>query len=241
MKRILTVVLCLGLLLTASLPGLAADFNATGYPIVDETLTLTFVAPKAPLAPNYDEMELIQRLEAETNVQIIWENIPEADYQTAKNLILASGDLPDAFYKADFTDYDLITYGQAGLIIPLEDLIEEYAPNVKALFEQRPELRSMVTAPDGHIYSLPRAEEMGLVSTPFFLSINTTWLERLGLEMPETLEEFANVLRAFRDQDPNGNGIQDEIPFSFMFDWWCADIGDLFGPLVWLTTLSIAL
>ena len=56
------------------------------------------------------------------------------DYQTAKNLILASGDLPDAFYKADFTDSDLVTYGQVGLIIPLEDLIEEYAPNIKALF-----------------------------------------------------------------------------------------------------------
>lgn len=229
MKRVFTLVLCLGIVLSASLSGLAVSFNKTGYPIVDEKLTLKFVAPKAPLAPNYDEMELIKRLEEETNVHIIWENIPEADYQTAKNLILASGDLPDAFYKADFTDYDLVTYGQAGLIIPLEDLIEEYAPNIKALFEQRPELRSMVTAPDGHIYSLPRAEEMGLVSTPFFLSINTAWLERLGLEMPTTLEEFADVLRAFRDQDPNGNGIQDEIPFSFMFDWWCADIGDLFG------------
>ena len=82
---------------------------------------------------------------------------------------------------------------------------------------------------------------MGLVSTPFFLSINTTWLERLGLEMPETLEEFANVLRAFRDQDPNGNGIQDEIPFSFMFDWWCWTSAIFSRPLVWLTTLSIAL
>ncbi|RBW70861.1 ABC transporter substrate-binding protein [Bacillus taeanensis] len=204
-------------------------FNETGLPIVEEKITLNFVSPKAPLAPNYNKMEIVQQLEEMTNVHIQWNNIPGDGYQEKKNLLLASGDLPDAFYKAEFTDQDIVKYGQGGTIIPLEDLIDKYAPNIKKLFERRPELKSMVTAPDGHIYSLPRAEEMGLAAVPNFQSINKAWLDKLGLEMPTTLEEYHDVLKAFKEQDPNGNGKQDEIPLSFMYNFWTGNFGDMFG------------
>lgn len=203
--------------------------NKTGLPIVAEKVNLKFISPKAALAPNYGEMEIFKRLEASTNVHIDWDNIPDTDYLEKKNLLLASGDLPDAFYSTGFTDYDLITYGQDGTLIPLENLIEEYAPNLQKVLEKRPELKSMITAPDGHIYSLPRAEEMGLIPVPFFTSINKTWLDKLGLAVPTTTEEFYNVLKAFKEKDPNGNGKADEIPLSFMHMQWCMDIGDFFG------------
>jgi putative aldouronate transport system substrate-binding protein len=206
-----------------------ATFEKTGLPIVKEKVSLNIVAPKAPLAPDYSEMEIFKRLEKSTNVAIKWKNIPDTDYQEKKNLLLASGDLPDAFYGAQFTDYDLVTYGQNGTLIPLEDLIDEYAPNLKEVFKKRPEIERGITAPDGHIYSLPTAEEMGIGDTPFFPSINKKWLENLGLAMPTTLDEYTEVLRAFKTQDPNGNGKKDEIPLSFMHLWWCADIGDFFA------------
>lgn len=205
------------------------NFEATGLPIVKNKVTLNIVAPKAPLAPDYSEMEIFKRLEESTNVAIEWTNIPDTDYQEKKNLLLASGDLPDAFYGSQFTDYDLVTYGQNGTLIPLEDLIDKYAPNLKAVFEKRPEMKSGITAPDGHIYSLPTAEEMGIGDTPFFPSINKKWLDALGLAVPTTMDEYTEVLRAFKTQDPNGNGKQDEIPLSFMHLWWCADIGDFFA------------
>lgn len=207
--------------------GKTSNFNQSGLPIVDEKVTLKFVAPKAPLAPDFNEMELIQRIENETNVHIEWQNIPESNYDEKKNLLLASNDLPDAFYNAKFTDYDIVTYGASGALIPLEDLIDQYAPNLKAIFEKRPALKSMVTAPDGHIYTLPRAEEMGLIPVPFFTSINQSWLDKLNLPMPTTMDELYDTLVAFKTQDPNGNGKADEIPLSFMNNWWCADIGDL--------------
>ena len=50
--------------------------------------------------------------------------------------------------------------------------------------------------------------------------INKTWLENLGLEMPTTTEEFENVLKAFKDQDPNGNGVADETPLSGSITGW---------------------
>ncbi|WP_283153794.1 ABC transporter substrate-binding protein [Guptibacillus hwajinpoensis] len=207
----------------------SADFNEEGLPIVDDQVTLEFVSPKAPLAPKYDEMEIFNTLEDMTNVKIEWSNIPDDGYEEKKNLMLASGDLPDAFYSAKFTDLDIVKYGQNGTLIPLEDLIEEHAPNIQKLFEKRPELKSMVTAPDGHIYTLPRAEEAGLGAVPNFMTINKSWLDELGLEMPTTLDEYHDVLVAFKEKDPNGNGKQDEVPLSFMFNFWTGNFGDMFA------------
>ena len=102
---------------------------------------------------------------------------------------------------------------------------------MQAIFDERPELKAAVTASDGHIYALPNAEELGLGAVPFFWSINTAWLDELGLEMPTTVEQYHDVLVAFKTQDPNGNGKADEIPLSFINNWWCADIGDLFAAL----------
>ncbi|MCM3575589.1 ABC transporter substrate-binding protein [Mesobacillus subterraneus] len=206
-----------------------APFNETGLPIVDKEVTIEIVSSKAPLAPDYEEMQIFKDMEKATNVNIKWNNIPGEGYQEKKNLMLASGDLPDAFYQSGFTDHDLIKYGQDGTIIPLEDLIDKYAPNLKKLFEQRPELKKMVTAPDGHIYSLPRAEEMGLVGYPNMHIINKAWLDKLGLPIPKTWNEYVAALKAFKEKDPNGNGKQDEIPFTYYYNGWTGDLGDLFG------------
>lgn len=118
-------------------PDQDANFNKTGLPIVKEAVTLKMVSPKAALAPDYSKMEIFKRLEKQTNVKIDWENIPDTDFAEKKSLLLVSGDLPDAFYGAGFTDYDLINYGKDGTIIPLENLIDKYAPNLKTLLDRR--------------------------------------------------------------------------------------------------------
>ncbi|OIA99654.1 ABC transporter substrate-binding protein [Paenibacillus sp. LC231] len=210
-------------------PDQAANFNKTGLPIVNEPVSLKMVSPKAALAPEYSEMEIFKRLEAETNVKIEWENIPDTDFAEKKNLLLASGNLPDAFYGAGLSDYELVNYGEDGTILPLEDLIDQYAPNLKALLDRRPDIKSSITAPDGHIYGLPSWEENNLGTNPFFHVINKKWLDKLGLKMPQTLDEYTEALVAFKTQDPNGNGKPDEIPLSFMHMQWCMDIAGIFG------------
>ncbi|MDY8047448.1 ABC transporter substrate-binding protein [Paenibacillus polymyxa] len=210
-------------------PDQDANFNKTGLPIVKEAVTLKMVSPKAALAPDYSKMEIFKRLEKQTNVKINWENIPDTDFAEKKNLLLASGDLPDAFYGAGFTDYDLINYGKDGTIIPLEDLIDKYAPNLKALLDRRPDIKLAITAPDGHIYGLPSWEENKLDTNPFFHVINKNWLDKLGLKVPQTLDEYTQTLIAFKTKDPNGNGKADEIPLSFMHMQWCSDIAGIFG------------
>nr|WP_246183513.1 ABC transporter substrate-binding protein [Paenibacillus methanolicus] len=172
-------------------------------------------------------MTFFKTLEAQSNVQIEWNNIASDGYQEKKNLLLATDDLPDAFYNAQFSDYDLIKYGSEGTIIPLEDLIDKYMPNLKKLFEARPDLKAVVTAPDGHIYSLPYAEEMNLIGMPNQMFINKKWLDQLGLAVPTTLEEYHDALKAFKDNNVNGKGTV--IPLSWWFQGWCGNEGDLLG------------
>ncbi|GAA1701738.1 extracellular solute-binding protein [Microcella alkalica] len=212
---------------------LSADFgfNAEGLPIVDETLTLTFGGEKSALAPDYSEMELAQQWEADTNISIEWENLAGQVYQEKKNLMLASNELPDVLYNTGLSDAEVVQYGTSGTLIPLEDLIAEHAPILSALLEERPDIRAAITASDGHIYTLPSVEELGILQYPNFLFINTAWLEKLDIPMPTTIEEYRDALEAFKTLDPNGNGQADEIPLSFKPDHFCANPWDLIAAL----------
>ncbi|AJY74054.1 extracellular solute-binding protein [Paenibacillus beijingensis] len=217
--------------------GSAAEGNSAetlSFPL-KEKVTIKAVSPKTALAPSdFNELEIAKKIEQATNVHIEWNTIVDTDYQEKKNLLIAGGDLPEIFFGAGFTDSELMKYGKDGTIIPLNDLIEKHMPNLKALFEKRPDIKAIVTAPDGNIYSLPVGEELGsgqeeIGSNPDFLYINQDWLTKLGLQTPTTLDEYYNVLKAFKTQDPNGNGKPDEIPLTFMHAFWTGDIGYLFG------------
>jgi putative aldouronate transport system substrate-binding protein len=206
-------------------------FQEDGLPIVDETLTLTFGGSKSALAPDYSEMELVQQWEEDTNIAITWENLPDQVYQEKKSLMLASDDLPDVLYNSGLTDAEVVQNGTNGTLIPLESLIEEHAPTLSAILEERPDIRAAITASDGHIYTLPSVEELGILQYPNFLFINTAWLDTLGIPMPTTVEEYRDALEAFKTGDPNGNGQADEIPLSFRTDSFCANPWDLVAAL----------
>lgn len=219
--------------LVLTLGSLSAQ-NSIAFPLKEQA-TLTVVARKAPLAPDdYNTMTFPQKLEKATNVHVQWKTIIETDYDQKKNLLLASGELPDIFLGAVWSDTEFLKYGQAGTILPLNKLIDSSMPNLKALFKKRPDIKAFVTAPDGNIYSLPQGEELGsgqgwIGSNPSFLYINQDWLKKLNLKMPTTLKEYHDVLVAFKTKDPNGNGKADEIPLSFVNGFWTGDIGYLFG------------
>ncbi len=193
-----------------------SGFRPTGYPIVDDKLTLRFAAAKGAVSKDFGELPFFQQYEEETNVHIEWSMNPDSSWNEKKNLIFASGDLPDAFYGHHIlSGEDVLKYGTQGLLIPLEDLIDQYAPNLKKVLEDNPGFRQELTAPDGHIYALPTIDE-GYPDSRDALFINRKWLDQLGLSVPTTTEEFYEVLKAFRDNDMNGNGdAGDEIPFSF--------------------------
>ncbi|MGQ7787084.1 ABC transporter substrate-binding protein [Nesterenkonia sp. K-15-9-6] len=206
-------------------------FNTEGLPIVEDTLTLTFGGTKSALAPDYAEMDLVQQWEEDTNIAITWENLTGQVYDERKNLMLASDDLPDVLFNTGLSDAEVVTNGANGTLLPLEDLIEEHAPTLSGILEERPDIRAAITASDGHIYTLPSVEELGILPYPNFLYINSTWLDELGLDMPQTVEEYREALEAFATEDPNGSGTQDEIPLSFRTDSFAANPHDLIAAL----------
>jgi putative aldouronate transport system substrate-binding protein len=135
---------------------------------------------------------------------------PYATAVERKNILMATGDYPDVIGGWILSDNDVMTMAREGTIIPLEGLIDQYAPNIKKALDI-PGVRQNMTQPDGHIYSPPYPIEEPLVT--FNPWINQAWLDQLGLKMPATTEEFKQVLIAFRDRIPNVNG-QKIIPFS---------------------------
>lgn len=132
----------------------------------------------------------------------------------AMNLLLASGELPDIIGSSKIKQV-VNQYGPQGAFMPLNDLIDEHAPHLKAFFDERPDVRAAITAADGNMYYIPYLPD-GKYGRAYW--IRTDWLNKLGLEVPNTVEEYENVLRAFRDQDPNGNGLKDEVPY-FARQW----------------------
>lgn len=199
--------------------GTAAEVtvNEEGLPIVNEPIHYEF-AGITVRNKNFKELEFFQNLEQETNVIIDWNMSTTDGWSEKKSLLFAGNELPDAFYGQNIlTDTDIIKYGSQGILIPLNDLIDQYAPNLKKVLDENPAYRKQITAPDGNIYALPAINELN-PSTYDKLFINKTWLDQLGMEVPTTIEEFEAVLQAFKDNDMNGNGDNtDEIPFTFRY------------------------
>ena len=136
----------------------------------------------------------------------------------ARQISLASGNLPDAYmlisYIDQFSQAELLRLGDQGVIQPLNDLIEEHAPNIQKAMESTPEFATLATAPDGNIYGMPQWNDCYHCGHPTKFWINTEWLDTLGLEQPTTPDELFDVLMAFKTEDPNGNGVADEIPLT---------------------------
>ena len=200
---------------------------------LEKKVNLKFITQSSPLAPkNPNDKLIFQRFEKDTNVHIDWTNYTNDQFAEKKNLDIASGDLPDAIFDAGMSDYDLLRYGKQGVIIPLEDTINQYMPNLKKILDLHPDYKKIITAPDGHIYSLPWIEELGtgkeaiqaLDDIPW---INKKWLDELGLKMPTTTDELEKVLIAFKNMKPDGK--TDVIPMSFRVNGGGEDCSMLLG------------
>ena len=209
----------------------AAGAQTSGEgPIVEEKVTYTIACELSPNWGNPADGEFWQWLEEETNIHIEWITYLETEADEKFKLLMASGDYPDAFIGAlGGDDNDVITYGSEGIYIPLNDLIEQYCPNFnRRVSEGYPDLMKMITCADGNIYGMPAVLYNPDIYNNTF--INQKWLDAVGAEVPTTTEEFEEVLRLFKENDPNGNGEADEIPMTFIFsDWGASDHGPYFG------------
>ncbi|MDR0267411.1 extracellular solute-binding protein [Paenibacillus sp.] len=192
-----------------------AKINQSGYPIVNDKITVSAFAAKFFANADWNNIRLWNDYEKKTNIHINWDTVQKDTLKEKRNLLLAGNDYPEFFYASAFSRTDLLKYGKQGAFIPLNDLIDKYAPNFKALMDKYPIIKKGITMPDGNIYGLPTIYDPEfksvLYGTPW---VKQEWLDKLGLKQPETLDDLYNMLKAFKEKDPNGNGQKDEIAWG---------------------------
>jgi len=209
-------------------PATDAPADGSGLPIVAEKMTLGVwsATDTGFRGESYNEKASFQKMEELTNIGIDWIQTSGADSVEQFNLLMASGQLPDmVYYVAMNTEGP--KYGQQGAFVDLTQYIDEYAPNFKKILDENPEIKRLLTTADGQIFHFPNLnlDEYNLVQ--MFPQIRQDWLVKLGLEEPKTIDDWYNVLKAFKTQDPNGNSQADEIPFASVN---LTNIVKTFGP-----------
>jgi len=163
---------------------------------------------------DFSDLWFFQQLEKTTGVHVAFDEVKDADWTTRLSLMFASGNYKDMILRGSL---DTEEYGVSqGLLVPLDDYLAEHMPN----YFSRLNLNGAgdaIPSSDGKSYYIGFLLAQGINTDGHFF-INRTWLDKLGLAVPTTIEELTNVLRAFRDQDPNGNGLADEVPYQATFD-----------------------
>lgn len=169
------------------------------------------------------EMGWTTDLEKACDCHIEWQEVTSTSWNQQKNTTLASNDI------ADISLAGLFYAGQENSYPIFEDFSKHLddMPNVKKFLEAEPDAKLLVVNDvDGGIYSLPQDLGEWNDNSSQRMFINKQWLDTLGLKMPTSAEELLDVLRAFKTQDPNGNGKADEIPMDVRklatdnFAWW---------------------
>lgn len=208
--------------------GLTVDPAEVAMPLAEPATLKGLTNFPAGTESNPNNRTIFKRLEEQTNVHIDWRTIQSDQWGDKIALEMATvTTMPDFVFNAGFGESDLQKYAKWGAIIPLEEYIDKYMPNLCKVFEQSPEYKAMCMDVDGHIWALPWIEQLGYQETAIQLLdnmpfINTDWLNFLGLEMPKTVDDFEAVLIAFRD---NAAALKEEfnidgsiIPMSFIMN-----------------------
>lgn len=169
-----------------------------------------------------------QRREAQTGVHFTFQQYTDLDeWRKAKAAMTPDGELPDVLFKAELTPSETQSMYAQGILIDLKPYLEAYAPNLTALLQANPEWEKTITLPGGEIVALPT---INVLQNNNAIWINSTWLKRVGMEMPTTADELTEVLRAFKSKDANQNGnINDEIPLTFTGMWDLRFLAHAFG------------
>ncbi|WP_433748048.1 ABC transporter substrate-binding protein [Paenibacillus amylolyticus] len=189
-------------------------------PITNEPFTIDYWrANDAKLTAslnNFGDMAAYKEKEKLTGIQVKFTHPPLGQQRDQFNLLISTKELPDVIY---YNWADAVGGPEKmikdGRIIRLNELIDSYAPNLKRIIESDPDVKKQIALDDGTIYMFPllKLDALKLNATSGLI-MRQDWLDQLNLEVPTNIDEWYTVLKAFKEQDPNGNGKPDELPFT---------------------------
>lgn len=223
-KTALACLLVLAMLLAAPM-ALAAD--AFTYPM--EPVTLTYWAAMhpncSPIVTNYADLELFKFIEEATGVRLEFIHPAMGSETEAFNLLIASNELPDIIENAP----SAFPGGPAGalkngIVMELSEVFEKYCPNLTAILEANPDIDKMIKTDDQQYYCFPYIRQQSgdvfnaYIGSSWGPTIRYDWLEEAGLAIPETIDDWYQVLTAMKARP----GV--EAPFTGRF----SDLEQLF-------------
>ena len=206
-----------------------------------EESQFTVLTVKEDAVKDYNTMPVFQDLATDTGIDVKWIYNTSTQYANNTDPVGIKG--IDAIYHSGFSNLKLYDYGRRGRIVAIDKYLASM-PNFKKILADRPDIAEALKSPDGHIYSLPRVEEMGLKAYPNILYLNKKWVSKLiqnnqlpaGLSLQEadlkdgldlTRGQFKGILQKFNELDMDGDGsTTNEVPLSFVSGNWQGNEAD---------------
>lgn len=238
MKRTVSLLLTLALMLGCLLPGAMAEERVAehdngmtygeGYPITREVIELDVVVRQSPaLRPNMASSTVLDYIEEKTNIRLNVRTLADAD-QTG--LIFASRDYPDFAMAIGSTAQQRTDAAEAGDLVMIQALVDTFVPTYRDFFSEYTLAYNNALGADGLLYSLPFCNfaPYDRDLRDMFL-VNTKWIEELGLEIPTTTAELKDVLIAFRDNAGTGSIPADIEPLRIHNDGNVGGYLDIFN------------
>lgn len=201
---------------SGSQTGTAAPAEAASYPLAEGGSLTYWLQLNANVSANFTnlgETELGKAWQEQTGVTVEFQHPASGQEKEQFNLIIADGSLPDIMEWQWVKNYPGGPEKaiKDGVIIPLNDIFDQYCPNIKKYLAENPDVDKMIKTDDGNYFAFPfiRGEDKLCYTVGGF--IRQDWLDELGMEVPETVDEWHEVLTAFKEKKGA------EAPFCF--DW----------------------
>lgn len=204
--------------------------NETKYP-ASLTYWVQMDSDATASLKSFGEAGMYKELEKITGTKVEFQH-PAGEAAEQINLLLASNKLPDVIYYT----WNSVPKGPDNAIkdkaiIRLNELIEQHAPNFNQFLKEHPEVKKLIMTDEGNIYVMPKLDLNDWTNVNMGPIIRKDWLDKLGLPVPATIDDWYKTLKAFKERDPNGNGKADEIPLlpEYMSAWASAwGVGNYF-------------
>ena len=222
MKKWIALLLCLATLVTlltgcgkkeetvSDQPGASTSGDAAA-----DGVTITIGLPRSALVTDYDNNAFTNWLEEQTgcNIQFQYFQASTSDAKTQLSTMMVSGEkLPDILYNFQLSDDLIKEYGDDGYFLDLRDYYADREGASKVFWERLQEIpeeeqvtnvRRMTDVENGAMYSLPCIQTSDIDTMDYQMWINQTWLDELNLQAPTNPDELYEVLKAFKQRDPD--------------------------------------
>lgn len=177
----------------------------TPEPLVSgKDATLRIAVPQSISVGDWKTNQFTKWFQDRTGVTPQWQTIPDGDdAQTKINALIASNDLPEVIMGFWLDRPQVWSWAQQGIIVDMKPYLEDYGKNGREALGISEEWTAAFTAPDGGVYSYPNVNECYPCATQMNkMWVNQIYLDQVGMERPQSLDEFTEMLRAFKSQTP---------------------------------------